>query len=141
VRVSETRATFPDGSTANLSVGPPWWSWLWLGLIYQPGKGTVTASAPLSAVSINALGLAITPPNLAQVVNLGEQHCTNCTSLDLYIHNFGFPLPPWLGGGGFRGIGYRAIVTRGGHSAVLHDHWGTAQDSTVTAIGLPPEYV
>jgi hypothetical protein len=138
--MSVPRATLGDGTVVTLSVGPPWWSWLWLGLLYQPGKGSVSATAPLSAITINALGLAVTSPNLAQVVDLGHQECSNCVNLDLYVHNFGFPLPPWLGGGGFRGIGYRAFVERSGHSAVLHDHWGSSQDSTVTAIGLPPDF-
>ena len=135
--VSVTRAAFPDGTLVELSVAAPWWSWLWLGLVYQPGQASVSASAPLTNITIRALGLAVTSPNLAQVVDLGHQECNACSSLTMLVHNFGFPFPPWLGGGGFRGIGYNVTAARGGRSVVLHDHWGSTGDTTVTGIGLP----
>jgi hypothetical protein len=37
-------ADLPDGIYAHLSVGAPWWSWTWLGLVYQPVRGKVTTT-------------------------------------------------------------------------------------------------
>ncbi len=148
--------TFSDGTRATLSVGAPWWSWLWLGLVYQPATGHVTvrkqreetvrhwyclwlctstelvwADEPASIV-IEAKGFT---PNAAgsQVTDQGRSACDRCASLTHYVHNLGFPVPPWGGGGGFQGIGFRASITHGNESTVLSGHWGDAG-------ALPPDF-
>jgi hypothetical protein len=132
-------ATFSDGTTAHLSVSPPWWSWLYLGLIYQPTEGSVSASRELDSITLEAMGISITG-SLAQVTPQGEQTCTRCRGVSHYVHNFGFPAPPWLGGGGFTGVGFRATVRKGAEVKVLHDHWGSEGDTINTGIHLPPDF-
>jgi hypothetical protein len=132
-------ARFADGTTVHLSVSPPWWSWLYLGLVYQPTEGSVSASRNLDSIVLEAMGLSITGP-LAQVTPQGSQSCTNCFNLSHYFHNFGFPAPPWLGGGGFSGVGFRATVSKGNETKVLHDHWGSEGDTTGTGFRLPADF-
>lgn len=142
--------TFGDGTRAHLDVGAPWWSWIWGGLIYQPARGTVTAvkatttrvchwwclwlccsekrvdnPSPVDRIVIEALGYTRNPAG-DQVTQQGSATCNNCSFLSHYVHNIGFPVPPWGGGGGFQGIGFRATITHRGEVKVLHDHWGSA---------------
>lgn len=161
--VAITDGTFPDGTMAHFDVGAPWWSWLWLGLIYQPARGkinvftnvqkpvrewwclwlckeTQTVQQPVNAVSltVDALGLTVNPAG-EQVTNQGEDFCGSCSSVTHYVHNFGFPAPPWAGGGGFKGIGFRGSAIHAESRVVLHDHWGTDK-TTLGAPAFPPDF-
>ena len=145
-----TDLQFSDGTRVRLSVGAPWWSWFWLGFIYQPSTGTVTvtrtttqrvchwwclwlccdnetveASTNVESILIEARGFTSNAAG-SQVTPQGQAQCSNCSSLTHYVQNFGFPAPPWAGGGGFQGIGFRATVRHGKEVLVLHDHWGSA---------------
>ena len=139
--------TFSDGTRAELSVRAPWWSWLWLGLIYQPAKGHVSvrkervetvrnwwclwlckskrrvwAEEPAS-ITIEAKGFSSNAAGTL-VTDLGRTSCDSCADLSHFVHNFGFPVPPWAGGGGFQGIGFRVTIRYGSESIVLSGHWG-----------------
>jgi hypothetical protein len=158
-----TSGTFGDGTMATFSVGAPWWSWFWLGLFYQPARGqldvfknvqvqrhkwwclwlcteTVTESRGVNAdaLTIRALGFSGVPAG-EQDVDAGFEACTNCSSLTHYVHNFGFPAPPWAGGGGFKGIGFRGSATYKGPTLILHDHWGTDK-TQLGAPAFPPDF-
>jgi len=150
-----TSVTFSDGTIANLDVGAPWWSWFWLGLIYQPARGTVTVfknvqeqvhpwwclwlctetetvQQPANAtIRVDAMGYTSNSSG-EQTTDQGEDSCESCSSVTHYVHNFGFPLPPWAGGGGFQGIGFRGAVGHG-TTLFLHNHWGTDK----TKLGAP----
>jgi hypothetical protein len=145
-----TSANLPDGIRARLSVRAPWWSWLWLGFVYQPVRGllqttrqerrevrkwycvwlctvTQTVDVPANTDRLVLEGRAFSSvgATLEQLQVIGPTECSDCSSRTLYAHNFGFPLPPWLGGG-FKGVGFRAQVNHRGSEAILHDHWGSA---------------
>lgn len=142
-------ASLPDSITARLSVRAPWWSWLWLGLIYQPARGrvectraerrevrkwycvwlctvtqTVNVPAKVDSITLEAMGYTRNEAG-DSLGALGATECRECSSRQLYAHNFGFPVPPWLGGGGFQGVGFRGAVAHLGQTEVLHDHWGS----------------
>jgi hypothetical protein len=138
--MAPTDGDFQDGTHVHLDVGAPWWSWLWLGLIYQPAHASVSASSPVESVVIDTMGFSGTGA-LAQVTPQGQSRCTNCRGTEHYVQNFGFPLPPWLGGGGFQGVGFRATVGHGSQVIVLHDHWGSKGDTQVTGVQLPADFV
>jgi hypothetical protein len=147
--------TFRDGTRAELSVSAPWWSWLWLGLIYQPAEGHVSVRKERvqtvrqwwclwlctseervwvdepASITIEAKGYT----NVAaqQVTDQGIASCGRCSSLSHFVHNLGFPLPPFAGGGGFQGVGFRATVRHGDESVVLSGHWGDRGT-------LPPDF-
>lgn len=143
-------ADLPDGVHAHLSVGAPWWSWTWLGLVYQPVRAgvattrkerrsvrkwycvwlcTVTemvnVAANVDSLEVEGRAFSSADATLETLTTLGPTSCTTCSSRTLSAHNFGFPLPPWLGGG-YKGVGFRARVRHRGTEAVLHDHWGSA---------------
>ena len=150
--------SLPDSITARLSVHAPWWSWLWLGLIYQPARGRVectrperrevrkwycvwlctvtqTVNVPANIDRITLEGMGYTGNEAGDTLSpIGPADCSSCASRQLYAHNFGFPVPPWLGGGGFQGVGFRGTVVHRGRREVLHDHWGSAGT-------LPPDFL
>ncbi len=151
--MAQATFTFQDGTKATLKVSAPWWSWIWLGILWQPARGTVTTTIKqkkkvkqwwciwfcskteavevekkVSSIKIEAKGT-----NNNQVADQGSSQCTNCSEESHSVHLFGFPVPPWLGGAAFQGIGFRATVSHAGKMAILHDHWGKSG-------GLPADF-
>lgn len=143
-------ADLPDGIHAHLSVGAPWWSWSWFGLVYQPVRGRVTTTrkerrevrkwycvwlctvtetvdvaANVESLVLEGKAFSSVDATLETLTNFGPTQCSSCSSRTIYAHNFGFPLPPWLGGG-YKGVGFRAEAEHHGEREVLHDHWGSA---------------
>ena len=129
--------TFPGNVTVRLEVGPPWWSWLWLGLLYQPGNGIVKARRRLNNGSvvpfnvdfivIESMGASSNPAGQI-LFDLGDASCSICNELTHWSNNFGFPIPPWLEGG-FKAVGYRATITHAGQTRTLSRHWSRAVGS------------
>lgn len=122
-----TRTTVFDGVFVKLSVSPAWWSWFWLGLVYQPLRAKVTIRRnrkPRYKRSGNIVIHAIGWTNMDNLQDMGTKSCNNSSSCTMYVHNIGFPAPPWLGGGALDGVGFRATVTRSNQTVVLHCHWG-----------------
>jgi hypothetical protein len=136
-------ATFADGTKVSLSVAPVWWQWLYLGLVYnrvdataraikptrvtsrpwwcfwcRPRTTTEDRSSPVDTIIIEAMGFTSNPA-LQQVTDQGAADCGVCSELVHSVHNIGFPVPPWAGGGGFQGVGFRASVTHRGEMKVL----------------------
>ncbi len=158
-----TSDTFANGKKIKLTVGAPWWSWLWGGLIYQPGEGTVkatkketrtvrqwwcfwlcsseetvTVEARVDRIVIEALGASDNPAG-ELLTDLGNTRCTNCRSLTHTSHQFGFPLPPWLGSG-FKGVGYRATVEENGEVITLSRHWSSVGGDSFARLTLPDDF-
>ncbi len=144
-RGSVTSVTLRNGTIATLNVGPPWWSWSWLGLIDQPNQGTVavfknvqqqynpwwclwlcteteTVQQPVNAsvITVAALGLATVGGDHVQ--SMGQNSCRSCSSVTLWVQNIGVPAPAWAGGGTLKGIGYSGTVEG---APALHAHWGS----------------
>lgn len=135
----------------DLELSRPGWSWLYGGLIYQPlvahlrgyqevrkkvrkwyglwlyrKTETVREERDLAELGIHALGV---PSNIVPgtaPADLGTRRSIRCSHLTFTVKQIGFPVPPWAGGGGWKGLGFRAFAFDGQRTVALSDHWGSS---------------
>ncbi len=72
-----------------------------------------------------AVPVDITPEAGTQgLTDMGIRECRNCSKRTLWVHNVGFPIPPFLGGGGFKGVGSLVSFTISGITHNLSFNFG-----------------
>jgi len=134
----------------ELAIKPPWWSWLWGGLVYQPLHATVSVFEEVkkekrrwyclwfckttvtvresrrARINIHALGVPSDIVPGSPPTDLGNKSCENCSSKTFVVHQIGFPVPPWAGGGGWKGVGFRSNIAGNNNTLALQCHWGNS---------------
>ncbi len=148
--MAKVTTQFADGVEVELHVRTPWWTWLWLGILYSRVEGririykvvqrevrrwwclglckrTVTVREDRRADNVRMDAVIVASlPRVGEVQETSSKACNNASSCTLTWHRFAFPVPPGWGGDHLRAVGFRAQITRNREAVTLQCHWGDA---------------